>query len=200
MLESVQRGGAFFVNWLLDNFGGGRTDASVFGRLEAEAMRLPVGSNGLTVCPYLMGCMDPHWDENARATFTGFGPEHGMGHLYRASLEAITLEFSRSLDQMRAKGLTAERIFVIGGGASSRLWRKMVADATALPVHRSLSNEASALGAGMSAAVGAGWFDTFQAASRAMSSTAEAVDPELATRQAWHDLSERQARVYRDNR
>jgi xylulokinase len=101
---------------------------------------------------------------------------------------------------MRAKGLAAERIFVIGGGASSRLWRKMVADAAGLPVHRSLSNEASALGAGMSAAVGAGWFDSFQAASGAMSRTAEAVDPDLSTRQAWHDLSDRQARVYLDNR
>lgn len=200
MLESVQRGGAFFVNWLLDNFAGGRSDPAVFQRLEAEAMRLPVGSDGLTVCPYLMGCMDPHWDEGARATFTGFGPDHGMGHLYRASLEAITLEFTRSLEQMRAKGLAADRIFVIGGGASSKLWRKMVADAAGLPVHRSLSDEASALGAGMSAAVGAGWFKNFQDAASAMSRTAEAMDPDLATSKDWRDLSHRQARIYQNNR
>lgn len=200
VLESVQRGGAFFINWLLDNFAGGRADAGVFQRLEAEAMRLPVGSGGLTVCPYLMGCMDPYWDENARASFTGFGPDHGMGHLYRASLEAITLEFARSLQEMRTKGLAAERIFVIGGGASSLLWRKMVSDATGLPVHRSLSNEASALGAGMSAAVGAGWFGSFQAATNTMARTTEALAPDSAAHEDWRVLSQRQAQVYINNR
>ncbi|MDQ0324137.1 xylulokinase [Pararhizobium capsulatum DSM 1112] len=200
VLESVQRGGAFFVNWLLDNFAGGRADPAVFQRLETEAMRLPVGSDGLMVCPYLMGCMDPYWDENARASFTGFGPDHGMGHLYRASLEAITLEFARSLQQMRAKGLAAARIFVIGGGASSLLWRKMVSDATGLPVHRSLSNEASALGAGMSAAVGCGWYGNFQDAKNAMAHTTEAVAPDFAAYRNWLILSERQAKVYLNNR
>ncbi|MGR9416824.1 xylulokinase [Rhizobium leguminosarum] len=200
VLESVQRGGAFFVNWLLDNFAGGRTDVAVFQRLEAEAMRLPVGSDGLTVCPYLMGCMDPYWDENARASFTGFGPDHGMGHLYRASLEAITLEFARSLQEMRATGLVAERIFVIGGGASSVLWRKMVSDATGLPVHRSLSNEASALGAGIAAAVGAGWYSNFHEAKNAMARTTEALAPDPAAYEDWLTLSERQAQVYINNR
>ncbi|MBY5738101.1 xylulokinase [Rhizobium leguminosarum] len=199
MLESVQRSGAFFVNWLLDNFAGGRADPTVFQRLETEAMRLPVGSHGLTVCPYLVGCMDPHWDGNAHATFTGLGSDHGMAHLYRASLEAITLEFTRALEQMQAKGLATNRIFVIGGGASSKLWRKMVADATGLPVHRSLSNEASALGAGVSAAVGTGWFGTFEHAASAMSRTTEAIAPDLAAHGDWSGLSKRQARVYFNN-
>ena len=59
---------------------------------------------------------------------------------------------------------------------------------------------ASALGAGMSAAVGAGWFKNFQDAARAMSRTAEATDPDLAARKDWRDLSLRQARIYQNNR
>ncbi|PII39475.1 hypothetical protein T190_04270 [Sinorhizobium meliloti CCBAU 01290] len=162
LLESCQRAGAYFVNWLLDAFAGGRSDPAIFDRLESEASSLDVGSGGVTVCSYLMGCMDPHWDANARATFTGMGPETGIGHLYRASMEAITLEFVRSLLEMKSMGVAADRIFVIGGGAGSPLWRQMVADASGLPVIRSLSNEASALGAGMSAAVGAGWYGHFR--------------------------------------
>lgn len=200
LLESCQRGGAYFFNWLLDAFAGGRGDPGVFERLEAEAIRLPVGSNGVTVCSYLVGCMDPHWDDTARATFSGMGPDTGLGHLYRASMEAITLEFARSLAKMRESGAKADRISVIGGGAESRLWRKMVADATGLPVIRSLSNEASALGAGMSAAVGAGWYDGFKAAASAMTRIAEEISPDPSARPLWDVLSERQGRLYKATR
>lgn len=200
LLESCQRGGAYFFNWLLDAFAGGRGDPGVFERLESEAIRLPVGSNGVTVCSYLVGCMDPHWDDTARATFSGMGPDTGIGHLYRASMEAITLEFARSLAKMRESGANADRLFVIGGGAESRLWRKMVADATGLPVIRSLSNEASALGAGMSAAVGAGWYDGFKATANAMTRLAEEIPPDPTARPLWDDLSERQGRLYRATR
>lgn len=196
LLESVQRSGAFFINWLLDTFAGGRADPAIFTQLEAEANDLPVGSGGVMVSPYLLGCMDPHWDQSARATFTGLGAETAMAHLYRASLEAVTLEFVRSLMEMRRKGVNAERIFVIGGGAESRLWLRMIADASGLPVVRSLSNEASALGAGMSAAVGAGWYDGFREASQAMRQHAEQVDPRVALFEEWQALSRRQARIY----
>jgi xylulokinase len=200
LLESCQRAGAFFVNWIIDNFGGGRDDAAVFERLEAQAAKIPVGSEGVAVCPYLVGCMDPHWDEDARASFSGFGPEHTLGHLYRAALEAITLEFARAVEQMRQKGLRAERVLVIGGGASSPTWLKMVADSTGLPAIRCLSNEASALGAGISAAVGVGWYDGFHAAADAMTRLAEEVAPDPSTAEAWRAASRRQAAVYDSDR
>lgn len=196
LLESCQRAGAFFVNWLLDLFAGGQDTQEVFRMLEAQASALPVGSGGVMASTYLVGCMDPHWDLDARAGFMGLGPEAGFGHIYRASLEAITLEFVRSLDQMRKLGVPAERIFVIGGGANSPLWRQMVADASGLPVVRSLSNEASALGAGMSAAVGAGWYDGFQSAASGMSRLAEEIAPNADRYGEWQDLSGRQSRIY----
>jgi xylulokinase len=196
LLENCQRAGAYFINWLLDAFAGGRGDAAIFDRLEAEARALPVGSSGVMVSTYLLGCMDPHWDDQARASFVGLGPEAGMGHLYRASLEAITLEFVRSLEQMRAAGAQVDRIYVIGGGAGSQLWLQMVADASGLPVIRSLSNEASALGAGMSAAVGAGWYGGFREAVSGMSRLAEEVAPQAAMHADWQALSERQSRIH----
>ena len=197
LLESCQRGGAYFINWLLDTFAGGRGDPRIFEQLEAQARQLPVGSDGVTVCSYLLGCMDPHWDEDARAVFAGMGPETGMSHLYRASLEAITLEFARAVEQMRAHNVAIDRIVVIGGGAGSPLWLSMVADSTGLPVIRGLSSEASALGAGITAAVGAGWYGGFAEASAGMTRIAEQIDPNPAEAPAWQDLSRRQFKLYR---
>lgn len=196
LLETCQRGGAFFVNWLLDTFAGGRNDPEIFKKLEAEANRLPIGSDGVMVCSYLLGCMDPHWNENARATFTGMSPETGMGHLYRASLEAISLEFARAIEQMRLSGVEMDRIIVIGGGASSPLWLRMIADSTGLPVIRSHSNEASALGAGLAAAVGANWHSDFKSALGAMARVSERIEPDQDSRDAWQTLSKRQALIY----
>ena len=195
-LEAVQRAGAYFINWFIDAFAGGRADPAVFDRLEAEAVRLPVGSEGVLASTHLTGCMDPHWDPNARAAFVGLAANHGLPHLYRASLEAMTLESARALATMRGLGIEAERILAVGGGARSPLWMRMVADATGLPVQRSRSDEASALGAGMTAAVGAAWFGGFAEAASAMSSEAETTAPDPAAAAAWHDLSLRQARVY----
>jgi xylulokinase len=196
-LEGCQRAGAFLVNWVVDSFAGGRADPAVFDRLEALAAAIPVGSEGVAVCPYLSGCMDPWWDPAARAAFTGLGANHGIGHLYRATLEALTLEAARCVDAMRADGLAPGRIMVVGGGAKSALWMRMVADATGLPATRSASVEASALGAGMAAAVGAGWFPDFDAAAAAMSAEGPTVEPDPAAAGAWAAAGARQAAAYR---
>ncbi|MES0129325.1 FGGY-family carbohydrate kinase [Mesorhizobium sp. M0029] len=200
LLESCQRSGAFFLNWFIDNFAGGRSDQRVFAKLDEAAASIPVGSDGVSVCSYLVGCMDPHWDEDARATFTGMAPEHTTAHIYRACLEAITLEFARSLVAVRDKRLATERILAIGGGASNPVWLKMIADSTSIPVTLSLSNEASALGAGIYAAVGAGWYQSLQTAAEGMTRTAGEIEPDLSTASAWAALSARQARVYAANR
>ncbi|PJA60162.1 MAG: xylulose kinase [Rhodobacterales bacterium CG_4_9_14_3_um_filter_71_31] len=196
-LEGCQRAGALLVNWFIDTFAGGRDDPAAFDRLEAAAARIPVGAEGVTVSPYLIGCMDPHWDPAARASFSGLGPGHGPAHLYRAILEALTLESARCVAAMRAQGVAAARILAVGGGARSALWLRMVADASGLPVARSASVEASALGAGMSAAVGAGWFAGFAEAAAAMSREEAALAPDPAARAAWDAASARQAASYR---
>ncbi|MEM8819325.1 MAG: FGGY-family carbohydrate kinase [Pseudomonadota bacterium] len=196
-LEGCQRAGAFLVNWVIDTFAGGRDDPSVFERLEREAATLPVGSGGVAVCPYLTGCMDPHWDPSARACIDGLGPQHGIGHIYRATLEALTLESARCIDAMRNAGLAPEKVVAVGGGANSTLWTKMFADATGLPLHVSNSLEASALGAGISAAVGAGWFEGFDAAAAAMSGMGPAIQPDPSAQLAWQAANARQAAVYR---
>ncbi len=196
-LEGCQRAGALLVNWFIDAFAGGRDDPAVFARLEAAAAAIPVGAEGVTVSPYLIGCMDPHWDPAARASIGGLGPGHGSAHVYRAILEALTLESARCVAAMRAAGVAADKVLAVGGGAQSALWLRMVADATGLPVARSASVEASALGAGMSAAVGAGWFAGFAEAAAAMSREESALAPDPAARAAWDAASARQAASYR---
>ena len=60
-----------------------------FDVLDAEAARVPVGSDGLLFLPYLQGERTPIWDVAARGAYVGLGLNHGRGHLWRALLEGI---------------------------------------------------------------------------------------------------------------
>ena len=195
-LEHVQRAGAFFLNYVIENFAGGRQDPAIYRNLDAVAAAMPVGTEGLLVCPYLNGCMDPHWNPDARATITGLVPRHTAAHLYRATLEALTLEAARAIRSMHDAGLATDQVLVIGGGASSPPWLRMIADATGLPTCRSLSNEASCLGAAIIAATGAGWFPTMLDAAAAMTRVADCLEPQPDQQMAWNRLSKRQAAIY----
>jgi xylulokinase len=196
-LEGCQRAGAYFTDWLAGLLSGGQPGPETFARLESLASALPIGSEGLTVCPYLSGVMDPHWDPSARAAFLGLSSHHGAGHLYRAGLEAITLESARCVAAMAADGLDPRRLIAVGGGANSTLWGQMVADATGLPLTISQSLEASALGAGITAAVGARLYGGFAEAATGMSREGSTLKPNPSTAADWAALSRRQADAYR---
>lgn len=197
-LESCQRAGAFLLNWFADTMTGSH-DGAVFEQLEQKVSALPPGAEGLVFCPYLSGCMDPHWDTDARAAFIGLSAHHGAGHMYRAVLEAITFESARAIDAMRDHGIAATEIVAIGGGAKSALWRRIYADATGLPVRTAQTVDASAVGAAMTAAVGAGLHRSFADAAQAMSSLGEPTIPHLQAKSHYDALSALQGEAYRAN-
>ncbi len=185
--EACVRGGTFTVNWFCDvickDFSGSRED--LLRRLEAEAAPLPPGSEGLVMLPYWQGVMSPYWDSAARGCFIGLSGAHGRGHLFRALMEGLALEqrlgTSAAEDEL---GLTVSSYVAIGGGAASALWRQIFADVTGKRIERSETVEASALGAGMCAAVGAGWYRGFAEAAEAMAGRITSVTTPDAGRHA----------------
>lgn len=196
ILENCLRSGAFLIDWFVSQFvAHGKADAQVFERLEQAALALPIGSDGLLVQPYFSGSMDPHWDSSARGVIIGLGGSHTEAHIYRALIEAITIDQAmRSEDMEAAAGQRIDHFVAVGGGAQSPLWRQMLADATGRPVHVSETVEASALGAGMIAAFGAGWFNSITDAAVAMSGATTPVLPDAERGRVYAALLD----IYRD--
>jgi xylulokinase len=125
--------------------------------------------------------MNPYWDQDARGCLLGLSPDHGRGEIYRALLEGIALEQAFATDRVvAATGQPVDSFVAIGGGSASDPWCRIMADITRRPVVRAETAEASSLGAGIAAAVGAGWYPDFEAAATAMTRTGVAFEPDPA--------------------
>jgi xylulokinase len=169
--ETAIRTGTFLVNWMVErlfNINPAK-DKRIFATLEAEAKAIPIGANGLVMVPYWSGCMTPYWDSNARGVIAGLSGNHGRAEVYRALLEGVALEQAMMTDKVAEATAPITHFAAVGGGSRSDLWCQILADASGREVKRLETAEASALGAAMAAAKGAGWHKRMADAAGAMS-------------------------------
>jgi xylulokinase len=156
-LMSVMLSAAGSLRWFRDALAPGVP----YGALDEEASQVTPGSDGLVFLPYLTGERSPHPDPLARGAFVGLTVTHDRRHLARAVLEGVAYGLRDGLDQMVATGIEAPtRIRASGGGIASAVWRQILADVLGTEIATVSTSEGAAFGAGLLAAVGAGWFGT----------------------------------------
>jgi len=118
--------------------------------IEAAMEATPPGADGLCFVPFLNGERTPDLP-TAKGSLVGisannFTPEH----LIRAAIEGVSFGILNGLDLILG-GKPAEKILVIGGGARSKAWRQLLADATGAVIQVPAEAEAGCLGAAMQA-------------------------------------------------
>jgi sugar (pentulose or hexulose) kinase len=169
--ETAIRTGTYLVTWFVERMfhQNPAKNPGIFAKLEEEAKAVPIGSRGLVLVPYFSGIMTPYWDSDGRGVLAGLSGSHTRGDIYRALLEGIALEQAMMTNRVAAVTSPIDHFAIVGGGSKSDLWCQIVADAAGRDVKRLETPEASALGAAMAAAKGAGWYKTVSSASAAMS-------------------------------
>jgi sugar (pentulose or hexulose) kinase len=174
LLETVLLGGSYTITWFVEkiacesNLGMGN-DISAEKIYESAAADIPPGTDGLMLVPYWNTAMSPYWDAAASGMIVGWRGYHTLAHVYRAILEGIGFELRLQLQGVEAaRGEDAGRIVAMGGGTKSRMWCQMLADMTGKSLYLCKTVEASALGAAILAAYGAGLFPDVVAAAAAM--------------------------------
>lgn len=180
------------VSWFREAIGGGAEPALLDA--EATAATGP-GADGVTFLPTLSGATAPRWNDAARGVFAGMSLNHGRADLFRALLEGCTFALRDIVDRLAVMGLVGDEIRVVGGGARSGLWVQMKADVTGHTVRTIATDEATALGAAMLAAVDAGIVrDLDEAVDRCVELDERAYEPDPATAAAYAEAYGR----YRD--
>jgi xylulokinase len=134
--------------------------------MNAEAISVPPGCEGLTFLPYLSGERCPHNDPLARGAFAGLTLAHSKAHLARAVFEGATFGLADCLDRLVSLGVKRGDVRVSGGGARSDLWMQMLSDVLQVGCARVQGDVAPALGAAIMAGVGTGVWPDVQSACR----------------------------------
>ena len=171
-LMGVMLSAAGSYRWFKDTFAPGIT----YDELNNAAGTVPAGAEGLVFLPYLTGERTPHPDPLARGAFVGLTVRHRLGHMARAVMEGVAFGLRDSVELMAAEMELGE-VRVSGGGASSDLWLRIIADVIGLPVRVVGTAESAAHGAAMLAAVGVGAFDSVGEACETAVEVGETTEP-----------------------
>jgi xylulokinase len=109
---------------------------------QTERARAPI------FLPYLSGERTPHNDANASGTFIGLRPEHAARDLAYAVMEGVTFALMDGLQAMQGHQSGGPPLALVGGGARSDPWARMIASGLGRPLLRDeASPAAAALGA-----------------------------------------------------
>ncbi len=119
--------------------------------LEALADSAPAGSGGLIFLPFLDGERVPVLPLASGVVFGLNRETFDAAHLARSVIEGTILNLGYGFARLRTLGLRPAEIRATGGGANSRLWLQVVADAFQTPVVRPAEPEAAAYGAALQA-------------------------------------------------
>ncbi|MDF2595360.1 MAG: xylulose kinase [Clostridia bacterium] len=139
---------------------------SAYDLINEKVRQSPAGANGIIYLPYLLGERSPRWNVNARGAFIGLKMESKREDMFRSVAEGVIFNLNTILEAFR-EHVVIKEMLVIGGGAQSELWRQMMADIYGIPILKpNYLEEATSMGAAITAGVGAGLFENFEAIHR----------------------------------
>ncbi|MDR0416885.1 MAG: hypothetical protein LBH76_06175 [Propionibacteriaceae bacterium] len=154
---------------------GGENACEVRNRMAAK---VPAGSQGLIMMPYLAGSNAPNFNASARGCFLGLTFAHGTGAMARAVMEGVALETRDILEFFGEMGTPLAEIRLSGGATKSPLWCQIQSDIYGRPTVALEESECAVLGAAMLGAMGAGVFSSMREAVDAMVRVTGSYEPE----------------------
>jgi xylulokinase len=126
---AVHLSAASCVDWAA-RLTGAASPAELFARAEATGP----GAGAELFLPYLSGERTPHNDPHVRGALLRLDHETDAGRLAQAVLEGVAFALADGLEALRAAGTRIEQLYVIGGGARSDYWGRIIAAALDTPL------------------------------------------------------------------
>lgn len=185
---SATNAAALCMRWFRDSFYADCTDAGgAWKKIDEEASASPLGAGGVFFHPYLQGERCPYWDSDLRASFTGVSISSTRGDFARALMEGVAFSLRDCYRTLEEMALPVKRIFLIGGGARSRLWGEIVANVFNCTVAVPEPGDAS-FGAALLAGTGAGIFSGVKEAVAKCLKISRTISPDAAAAEKYAGL------------
>ncbi len=166
----VTQGAGLSLKWFRDNFcedyirKAEEEGKDAYDYINEDVAQTPLGCNKLLYLPYLMGERTPHLDPDCRGVFFGLSAIHTRKDMLRAVMEGVSYSLKDCNDILKEMGIQVEEMMACGGGGKSPIWRQMLADMYGCKVKTVTAKEGPALGVAILAGVGAGIYESVEAA------------------------------------
>jgi len=154
-----------------------RRGISVYEVCNEEVASIAPHDSNVIFHPFLYGS---NVQATARAGFYGIAGWHTRAHLLRALYEGVVFGHLSHIEKLRGAGAHINSARLAGGGSRSKVWSQMFADTIQVPMEVPDGNELGALGAALSAGIGAGVYRDYEEAIREAVSVVRIHEPDPA--------------------
>jgi xylulokinase len=172
------------LRWYINQFGHAevriskKLKVSPYKIIEKEVKKVRPGAEGLLFLPHLMGERNPVYNLNARGVIFGLTISHERMHLLRAIMEGVAFQLRYILETIQDMGFKIEKLYATGGGAKSRVWRRIIANVLNKSLFLSASEASECLGVAILTGFGVGVYKDLSEAAKQMTSTIKEQKPE----------------------
>ena len=175
------------------------TMTNIFGFMDSKVEQVPAGSDYLIFMPWMYGERAPVADAFIRSGFVNLVPEHTREHMIKAVYEGVAYNLRWIIEVIEKQfKFPLPTLRVIGGGALGHPWMQILADVTGKRIEPVRNpQEAGAVGAAMTAAVGLGIYKDFESLKNIVSSE-YSFEPRAANREVYDFLYLRYKELYTD--
>jgi len=178
--------GGVVLQWAHDALAPDLGEPAAVALLELAA-RVPAGSDGLLMLPYLLSERAPHWSALPRGAYVGLTRAHRREHMVRAAVEGVCLQLALVLRSLREAGGEVRELRATGGFARSPFWRQLLTDALGMEVGFPEASEGSCLGAALLGMQALGMIESIDVAAELVQ-IRETLRPEPAAAAVYADL------------
>jgi xylulokinase len=176
-------GGGMNLEWFrkeIANRGAEEANSTLsFMELDARAEALTPGKADPVFIPHLGGRVSPS-QPNLRGAWIGLEWDHTLGHLYRAALEGVALEYGIYLQILNKlyQDLKISEIRVTGGGEKSQIWNQIKADLLGVSVVQIEASEGAPMGLALLAGYASGIFKDLDETAQQWTKTGHKTEPD----------------------
>ena len=149
-----------------------------FGLLQENIKEENLGKSLVYFLPYLMGERSPINDTDARGVFIGLSLDTKREDMVLAVLEGVAFAIRDSFEIAKGFGLDIKESCLVGGGAKSSLWRKILANVLGIKLNILKTEQGPGIGGAILAMVGAREYSSVDEAAGKLTQIAKTIEPD----------------------
>ncbi len=163
--------GGSLIQWCINNLAkleakeSKEKGKSVFEMLERREKDEPTG---ILILPHFAGAATPYMDTGSKGAIVGLTLAHTVNDIYQACMEGVVYEMMLNAEKLKEAGIQYQMLHATGGGANSKVWMQMKADALGIPVAILEAEEAGTVGSAMLTGIVTGCFKDLEDAKQHM--------------------------------